>query len=455
MAGHDDQPAPALRPGTVDRIDATVAESQSAGQVPALVAAVVRDGALAHVATAGAPAEDLGPDVQYRIGSITKTFTAALVMGLRDEGRLDLDDPLDRHVPGTPVGRVTLRQLLAHVSGLRREPVGDWWERAPGGTVDELLAKLDAEQLAYPAWRGHHYSNLAYGLLGAVVERHTGEAWMAAVKRRILDPLGMSRTTYQAAEPYARGYVIHPWLGTAREEPRTDTGAMAPAGQLWSTLSDLSRWVAFLADPDPAVLSPASVDEMCRPVVMTDLESWRTGQSMGLQMWRRGDRVYVGHTGSMPGYIAVLVLHRASRTGVVAYANAYTLRGRGIANLGPDLLDAVLDGEPARSAPWRPATPPPPADVLPLLGRWWWMGTQFSASFDATAPGGGELVFTVPDAPGGGVPFRFTRRDADTWLGTAGSNDGELLRVLRGPSGEVAALDIATFVLHRSPDQEP
>jgi len=427
---------------TIRQVDEIVAAVQATGRVPSLVAAIVRDGAPAHFTGAGElPPPDA--DVQYRIGSISKTFTAALILQLRDEDRLSLDDLLYRHLPGTPVGGVTIRQLLAHVSGLQREPVGEWWERSAGPPVDEFLAELTPDKAVHPPLQTFHYSNLAYGLLGAVAERITGEPWAAQVGRRLLDPLGMTRTTYQATEPFARGYVVHPWHGTLREEPRHDAGAMAPAGQLWSTAADLVKWAAFLADPVPAVLSPATVAQMCAPVAMGDLESWTSGHGLGLQLWRRGERVYVGHTGSMPGYLAVLAVHRASRTGVVAFANAYTLAGgTPIGALGMRLLGTVLDGEPAPITPWRPGTAPP-ADIEPLTGRWWWMGREFEVAWD------GELRM-YPTADRSAV-WRFTPDGTDRWRCHSGMNNGEVLVVRRDPSGAVEALDIATFIFTREP----
>jgi CubicO group peptidase (beta-lactamase class C family) len=433
-----------LLPETADRIGRRVAGAQSAGRVPSLVAGVLADGALVHVAAAGeVPAPDA--DTQYRIGSISKTLTAVLVMQLRDAGTLELDDPLRRHLPGTPVGGVTLRALLGHVSGLQREPDGDWWERAAGVDVDTLLTGLAADKLAGPPYRGHHYSNLAYGLLGAVLERVTGTPWAKLVAERLLDPLGMRRTTYGPAEPFARGYVVHPWHGTLREEPRFDAGAMAPAGQLWSTVSDLARWAAFVADPDPSVLKPDTLAQMCAPVVISDLESWTAGHGLGWQLWRRGERVFVGHTGSMPGYLAVLAAHRPTRTGVVAFTNAYTMRGGGLPALAFELLDEVVADRTVRPAPWRPGAVPPP-DVAPLTGRWWWMGREYEVAYDAA---GRELV--VRGLERDDAPWRFRDDGQDRWRGVAGENTGELLRVRRSPNGTVAALDIATFVFTRDP----
>jgi CubicO group peptidase (beta-lactamase class C family) len=437
-----------LLPETVRRINAIVADTQATGQVPSLIAGIVRDGALIEVVTAGAdPPPD--PDTQYRIGSISKTMTAVLVLQLRDEGRLALDDPLERHLPGTGVGDLTLRQLLGHSSGLQREPEGDWWERSTGADVPTLLAELATEKLAHPPHRTYHYSNLAYGLLGAVLERITGQPWWTLLRDRVLDPLGLHRTTYQAQEPFARGYVVHPWHGTLREEPRTDTGALAPAGQLWSTSTDLARWAAFLADPSPAVLAPQTLTEMCAPVVISDLDSWTSGHGLGLELHRVGDRVYVGHGGSMPGYVASVAVYRPARTAVVAFANAYGFRAGSIPALSHRLLTTVLDSEPAPARPWRPASTPPPPGIAEITGRWWWMGREYEAVWDG---GEDELVFALI-RPAGAVPWRFSQTDSDHWRGRSGMNDGEILTVRRDAAGSVQALDIATFIFTRDPDR--
>ncbi|MDG4796780.1 serine hydrolase domain-containing protein [Micromonospora sp. WMMD1082] len=437
-----------LLPETARQVDALVADAQAANHVPSLVVGVVRDGTLAHLATAGThPRPDA--DLQYRVGSITKTMTAVLLMQERDAGRLALADPLRRHLPEvSAAGEVTLRQLLGHAGGLQREPDGPWWERSEGVDLATLLAGFSAAKIAYPPHRAWHYSNLAYGLLGGVLERLTGTPWARLVHERILAPLDMQRTTYAAAEPFARGYVVHPWHGTLREEPRTDSGAMAPAGQLWSTATDLARWAAFLADPDPAVLAPGTLDEMCAPVVLSDLESWRGGYGLGIQLTRLGDRIHVGHGGSMPGYVAALAVHRRSRTGIVGFANSYGFRTGSLGALGHRVLTRVLDAEPAPAHPWRPVDTPPPADLAPLTGRWWWMGTPLDLSWDRDT---GELVGTVR----GDRISRYAPAGTDRWRGVSGIENGEVLTVSRDAAGHPVALDIATFVFTRTPDDEP
>ncbi|MGN9812455.1 serine hydrolase domain-containing protein [Micromonospora sp. BQ11] len=436
-----------LLPETTHRIDDLVARAQAAGRTPSLVLGVVRDGTLTHLATAGDHPRPYG-DLQYRLGSISKTMTATLVMQERDAGHLSLDDPLDAHLPGTGVGALTIRQLLGHASGLQREPGGDWWERAEGVELATLLTGVGPEKIAYPPHRAYHYSNLAYGLLGGVLERITGTPWAELLTERLLVPLGLRRTTYAATEPFARGYVVHPWHETLREEPRTDTGAMAPAGQLWSTIEDLGRWAAFLADPAPQVLAAETLAEMCAPVVISDLDTWSGGHGLGLELYREGERVYVGHGGSMPGYVAALTVHRPSRTAVVAFANAYGFRVGHIGGLSREVLTMVLDTEPTAVTPWRPATAPPPADLVDLTGRWWWMGTSLDLVWDRAT---GELVAHVR----GERVSRFVPNGPDRWRGRTGPENGEILTVLRDPAGTVVALDIATFVFTRTPDQEP
>jgi CubicO group peptidase (beta-lactamase class C family) len=189
-----------LLPETGRRVNEIAARAQSAGRVPSLALAVVRDRALLHFAGVGEqPRPD--PEIQYRLGSITKTMTATVVMQLRDEGFFALDDLLYRHLPGTPVGGITMRQLLGHVSGLQREPDGTWWERSTGGDVDQLLAELAFDKLAGPPFRTYHYSNLAYGLLGAVLQRVTGSRRQAGA--------GPARDESDHVPP---GGAVRPWL---------------------------------------------------------------------------------------------------------------------------------------------------------------------------------------------------------------------------------------------------
>jgi CubicO group peptidase (beta-lactamase class C family) len=209
---------------------------------------------------------------------------------------------------------------------------------------------------------------------------------------------------------------------------------MAPAGQLWSTVTDMAKWAGFLADPAPAVLARETVDEMCAPVVISDLESWTAGHGLGPQLFRVGERVYVGHGGSMPGYLAHVAVHRRSRMGVVVFANAYELDGTTIQQVSLDALTAALDSEPEPVPAWRP-------QAAEICGRWWWMGREYSIT-----PDGDALLMTGPHHE-----TRFAREAPDRWRGLCGPNEGEVLRILRTADGTAERLDIATFVFSRDP----
>lgn len=424
-------------------VDRLAAAEQSSGRAPSLLLAVGRSGARQHLSAVGRDPEPTA-DTQYRIGSITKTFTATLVMQLRDDGRLDLDDRLDQHLPGTPVGAMRLRHMLAHISGLQAEPDGPWWERSPGVPVETLLAGLTAGKLALPAGRWRHYSNLAYALLGAMVERITGEPWSDRLQHRILGPLGLNRTTYAAHAPAARGWLVHPWQDTRREEPTYDAGAMAPAGQLWSTADDLFRWGRVLAEGADGVLAPDTAVEMRAPVAMVDTESWTLASGLGLALGRSGDRVYCGHSGSMPGFVSSLAVHPTTGWSAVSFANCYT--GVAVSSLAHKALGAVLDAVPELPTRWTPQDEPP-ADIAPLTGRWWWMGEEVTASYDVAAQ---RLILDSAYDDEGDMSS-YERTDRDLWRCVEGLDVGEDLRVERDDSGDVVALETRTFVFVRDP----
>src|SRR3954449_4558039 len=180
-------PDPVL-PTTARLLLARTARAQREGRAPSLVAGVVRDGGLAWSPGRGDVPEP-HTDVQYRLGSISKTVTAVVVMRLRDEGRLGLGAPRERPRPGTPLGQRTVGQLLSHLAGASAESPGGWWERTPGGSLDEL--GLGEDDVVLGAARRVAYSNLCFGLLGELVSRLRGAAWDDVVRGEVLAPLGM------------------------------------------------------------------------------------------------------------------------------------------------------------------------------------------------------------------------------------------------------------------------
>src|SRR5699024_4492422 len=186
-------------------------------------------------------------DTQYRVGSITKSLVAALVMRLRDEGSLRLADPIGRYLSGTAFPDTTIIQLLTHTGGLTSESPGSWWERSAGVDWTTLNTSLGPDEVKHAPGTRFHYSNVGYGALGALIEELRGTGWLEAVRTEILDPLGMDRTSRHPQGDHATGYAVHPFADVLLPEPAPDAGAMAPAGQLWSSADDLARWTTFLA----------------------------------------------------------------------------------------------------------------------------------------------------------------------------------------------------------------
>jgi len=395
---------------------------QAGGRLPGVVAGVIADGELGWTGAAG-----MG-DVhqQYRIGSITKSMTAVAVLQLREEGHLELDHPIGRYVPETGYAAATLRALLSHTSGMQSEPVGSWWERSPGSGFDTLAADNDGSGAVAGPGEYYHYSNLGYALLGEAVARLRGVSWWDVVRDRLLDPLGMSRTSYHPEAPAAQGFSVDHFAGTLTPEPHQDTLAMAPAGQAWSTVADLARWARFLADGHPGVLPAETLREMSRA------QPPATGYGLGLKLVRQGGRGLVGHGGTMPGFRAGVLVDPDRRDGVVVLCNATT-------GLPYETMPALFLGDADQAAPtpaWVP-TNRVPDEVAPILGLWFWGNTA------------GELRWQnerleLRGLNSAEVSDAFELRDGRL-VGVSGYHRGETLHV------RSTHLECATFVYTRTP----
>ncbi|MEU6373843.1 serine hydrolase domain-containing protein [Streptomyces sp. NPDC046909] len=434
-----------LLPGTRRALLHRIGVAQSEGRSPSLVATVVRGGrAVWHGSRTSV--EGHGPDehVQYRIGSITKTFTAVLVLRLRDEGLVDLGDPLEKHLPGTGAGEATIVELLAHTAGLAAESPGPWWERTPGSLRPELADVLGEQPFLHPAGRRHHYSNPGYTLLGALVEKLRGAPWEDVLRREVLEPLGLDRTSSRPRAPHAGGWAVHPWADVMLPEPTEDLGRMAPAGQLWSTTGDLAKLAAFLVAGDDRVLSAETVREMRTPAAPPEATDVVDGAAygLGMQVQSRDGRLLVGHSGSLPGFLANLTISVADDVAAVVLANCTS--GPLLGSVGADLVRIVAEAEPRIPEPWRPLPEVDPA-VLELAGPWYWGTHAFALRM--TTEGGVSL-----DPLGGsGRRSRFRSNGDGTWTGLEGYFAGEPLKAVRRPEGSVSHLDLGSFVFTRQP----
>lgn len=445
-------------------LERLVRQAQVDARVPAVSVALHRaDRPLwtFQVGTSGRPERPLDADTRFRMGSVTKTFTAVLVMQCRDDGLLDLDDPVSTHLPVPAHGEVTVRRLLSHTSGLQREPYGDVWDTLDAPDAAGLVADLArAERVLTPA-RRYHYSNLGFSLLGALVARLRGGSWAEVLADRILSPLGLASVAGEPSHLDAVGFMVDEFSDHARPEPVTDLGALAPAGQLWSTAADLARWSAFLADPatmDPSagVLTASTVDEMRWPLTVIDETMWAGGFGLGLILMPQGDRVtHVGHDGAMPGFLAGAYGRRGGPETPKALGAA-VLVSSGTAVTAIELVHrlpaAAIEADPADIEPWVPGSAAPP-QYQSVLGRWWsegfeviftWRGGALQARRVADPPGRPPAVFgPVSSAPDG--------VDGELLRTVSGREVGELLRLHRDPAGgAVTSMHWASYLLTRT-----
>ncbi|PPK70499.1 serine hydrolase domain-containing protein [Actinokineospora auranticolor] len=424
-----------------------LAVEQAENRVPSLVAAVVRGDRTTWTGARG-KVDGATPtaDTQYRIGSITKSFVATLVMRLRDEGKLDLNDPLDKHVPGTAFGAVTVAQLLAHTSGMTAESPGVWWERAPGADWSALERSLEEGALKHRSGARFHYSNTGYGVLGELVARLRGTSWLEALNAEIVGPLGLTRTSPHPEGAAATGWAVHPYADVLLHEPTPDAGAMAPAGQLWCSITDLARWTRFVGGDTGDVLHPDTVAEMREVAHIDDDQNWSSAYGLGLQVLRINGRRVSGHGGSMPGFLAMNLIDPKTGTGACVLAN--TTSGAAIGALAGDLIELVEKHEPALPAEWEPATEADPA-LLALTGQWHWGPTPYVLRL---LPDG---WLNLTPVSGRGRASRFRPSGQDTWTGVDAYYAGETLRLCRGADNRPTHLDLNTFIFTREPYGTP
>lgn len=337
-------------------VDAVFKEYWASSPAPALAYGVVAGGELVHFGglgglTIGGPAPT--PDSVFRIASMTKSFTAATLLILRDAGLLALDDPIARHVPEVATLRgptsdspaITLRHLATMSAGFPTDdPWGDRQLPLAAGDFDAFLAR--GLRFAHTPGTAFEYSNLGYALLGRAIAAASGEDYDACVTRRLLRPLGMTATVYEAeaVEPgrlavgYRRPFAEEDGAGDAwLAVPFAGHGEFAAMGGLYSSIRDLARWIAELADAVPARDGDEAGHPLCRASRREMQEAQRVvpepptgpggvirgGYGLGLGVTYdplRGD--LVGHPGGLPGFGSAMRWHPGTGVGVVALLNS-------------------------------------------------------------------------------------------------------------------------------------
>ena len=429
------------------RLSRRLAEAQSKERMPGPSAAVARDGEVVWSEAIGLAdveaARAATVDDQYRIGSITKVITAICVMQLRDEGRLDLDDPLSAHIAESTHRGPTIRRMLSHLSGLQREPVGDVWVTMVMPSMADVVASLGDAELVLKPGEEWHYSNLAFALLGEIVQRLRGTPYPEVIREHVFEPLGMTRTTWTPQAPQAVGYMVAPYDDTVTVESEVESEGFGPAGQLWSTPSDLVRLGSFLAKPSGDVLDAGTVDEMHTVQAMCDPE-WTLAWGLGVELRRTKTGFSAGHGGAMPGFLAQVLYDRSRGLAVAAASNSGSRNDPAAVAAG--MLDDARDELPAAVEGWKPGAPVPP-ELAGIPGRWWTEGEEFVFSYRE-----GHLEARHADAPPTRRPAVFAADGEDSYRVESGRERGERLVVVRDGQGKVSELRWAGYPVTRTPE---
>lgn len=275
------------------------------------------------------------PSTLYRIASITKLFTSLAVMQLRDAGRLQLDDPVTKHLPwfhiqnpypDTPV--LTIRHLLTHAGGLPREAAFPYWNTNEFPTAADIQNALPTQELAIPIASDWKYSNLGLALAGEIVAAVSGIPYTTYVTEQILQPLGMTNTFIETVPPdhplLATGYGRRLPDGTRTHGLHTDCQGIGAAANMASTVEDLAKFVMlqFRSGPQQGeqVLAGSSLREMHRVQWLND--DWSAGRGLGFFLWRLYGRTLVGHGGALQGYRTELQCAPADKVGAIVLTNA-------------------------------------------------------------------------------------------------------------------------------------
>lgn len=345
----------------LSRFEARIAADVAQDSIASIAAGVVVDGKVVWQRAFGwadvARAVPARSDMLYRTGSISKSFTAMMLVLLAERGVLSLDDPVEKFLPeirgldGYPGGAepITFRQLASHTAGLQREPGLRGAASGPiEGWEEKILASIPTTGFQTTPGSAYGYSNIGFGILGLAISRAAGRPFMNLVTEEIFRPLGMSSSTFVVGEELlpllTSGYANRRDGTVDAEQPAMEhagRGYKVPNGGIYSTAADLCRFMAAMCGhPGFPLMSAGARSEILRQQTPPDRSAYGLGFS--LQHTEEGV-LLAGHGGSVSGYTAHILFAPAEGVGVVLLRNY----GSGNTNLGRaarELLIEVLGG---------------------------------------------------------------------------------------------------------------
>jgi D-alanyl-D-alanine carboxypeptidase len=335
------------------RIDSIAMQVLQTTGVPSASVAVVTHGRVAYANAYGAARLDprvvASPDMRYAIGSVSKQFTASAILLLQQDGKLSLDDPVSKFVPGLTRGNeVTVRQLLSHTSGYQ-----DFWPQdyvmpmmLSATTPQSIAARWGKQPLAFEPGSRWQYSNTNYTLAGMVVEKASGVPFFQFVRTRILQPLGLNSAKDFDVNPRsvdATGYLRY-GLGPLRPAPDAGAGWMWAAGELAMTPRDLAAWDISIIRH--SLLKPESYRALTSAVGLSNGAS--TGYGLGVDVSMQGGRFMIEHSGEVSGFTAENIVFPDDSVAIVVLTNQDAAPAAGaIAGQISQILFATEDAQAA------------------------------------------------------------------------------------------------------------
>ena len=338
-------------------------------EIPAISAAIVHDQELVWSGAVGLA--DVGggrpatSETLYSICSISKLFTSVALMQLRDQGKVDLRDPVSKHLPWYAVTQqyedsspVTLEGLLTHSAGLPRESDHPYWSgpEYPFPTKDEVIAGLENQETLYSSRTKYQYSNLGLSLAGYIVQEASGQPYHEYVRDHVLEPLGMSHTYSEMPEQHVGGQLATGYSGITRtgdrvEAPFFQARGIAPAAGYASTVDDLAKfamWQFRTRGDREEILHGYTLAEMQRTHFVDPDNDTKRG--LGFSVSRRDGKTWVGHGGSCPGFQTTFTMQNDEKIATIAFLNARENPGKFARGVYDLVVDAVLEAAEDHSA---------------------------------------------------------------------------------------------------------
>ncbi len=330
-------PAPKLNEAGIEEVVSTVMREQS---IPGMAVGVLREGRLIYAKGFGKASlewnQPVTPDTVFMIGSISKPMLSVGINLLAERGKLSLEDPVSRHIPGTPASwqGITLRHLLTHTSGIRREsPAFDGDKPRPD---IELITATFAVPLDFPTGSKSQYCNICYFTLAEVISRVSGEPWRSFMAREVFAPAGMTvtRTTSNVdLIPQRAGSYL---LKDGQQLNVPEWAALRPSGAFASSLNDMARWEAALYTNK--ILKAETLAAMARPGLLADgkpapFGTAGAGYGLGWVLSQFQGQRRVAHGGSLAGFRSMHARYPDSGTAIIVLTNGAGARTEQIETL--------------------------------------------------------------------------------------------------------------------------